>query len=592
MNKKIRNIIIGAVALLLLLVTTTAIINNVIVKDGNLVSFEKLVKEDKIKSVVVKETLNELNYTTNKNKIYSMRILRNYFEINPEILNELKKNKVDLKITSGVHAGNLISQLISLLILAVILFFFINMFSGMNKVNLENIQKEVTKFDDVGGLDNVKKELKTLVAYLKDPEALRTYVDKIPKGILFEGDPGNGKTLLARVIAGESDSPFFYISGADIEGSFVAQGAGRVGNIFKQVKKAAAEHGKAILFIDELDSIGTKREKRTVVETGQTINKILTELDGFTKNENILVIGATNLASQLDNALVRSGRFDRIIKIPMPGLGDRKKILDLYLSKKIDILDPVLKEINYVDTLAKQTDGFSGADLERLVNDSALMAFENKGLIDIKCLRESFLRIVMGLPNDAEVTEEEEKIVAYHESAHAVIAMATSEIGVGAISYGTIKPYGQAGGHVSIISENSFLYKKSDFYRIIKQLLAGRAVEDKLLDGDYTSGASNDLMKVNQLIHKYIIECGMSPDNENLYIDPNLTDVKSDWIQEEVKKLRDKLYNETKIAIEENYNEIVKLADYLLEHKEIDQDKLIELFGERYPNKRLVNIKK
>jgi cell division protease FtsH len=585
LSKKLRNIIIGVVLGLILLLIGTQVAEGIIVKKGDLVKFEQLVNEDKIENILVKETLNELTYST-KNNIYKMRILRNYFEINPAVLETLKKNEVDVTITSGVNAGNLISQLVSVLILVVIMFYLFKMLNGMNKVNLENIKKEGTKFDDVGGLDNVKKELKTLVAYLKDPEALREYVDKIPKGILFEGDPGNGKTLLARVIAGESDTPFFYISGADIEGSYVAQGAGRVGNIFKQVKKAAKEHGKAILFIDELDSIGTKREKRTVVETGQTINKILTELDGFNQNENVLVIGATNLASQLDSALVRSGRFDRIIKIPMPGLADRKKILDLYLSKKIEKVDPKIFDINYVEVMAKQTEGFSGADLERLVNDAALLAFENRGLVDIKSLRESFLGIVMGLPREGAMSAEDEKIVAYHEAAHAVIAMATSNIGVHAVSYGTIKAYGQFGGHVSIVDDPTFLYKKSDFSKIIPQLLAGRAIEDRILNGDYTSGASNDLMKVNKLIYRYIVEYGMSSSNENLYIDTTLTDLKSDWIQNEVKEIRDKMYAETKLLVEDNFEEIEILTNYLLEHKEIDQDKLIELFINKYPSKK------
>lgn len=583
MNRNLKRFLILISSVFLVLTLYGIVKESITVKKGDINKFEELVQEKKIKSIIVYEDVNKLRYTTNKDKIYETKILRNYFQIKPELLETINKNEVELKVSKSINAMATIMNIIYLAVFIIIFMYLYKMMVGMSKVKLDSISNEKTKFEDIGGLDNVKKELRTLIAYLKDPDKLREYVDKIPKGILFEGDPGNGKTLLARVIAGESDTPFFYISGADIEGSFVAQGAGRVASIFKEVKKSALENGKAILFIDELDSIGIKREKRTVSETNQTLNKILTELDGFNENENILVIGATNLASHLDSALVRSGRFDRIIKIPMPSYTDRKKILELYLNKKLNILDEKVLELNYLDVLSKQTEGFSGADLERLVNDSALLAFEEGGNITIKLLRESYLRIVMGLPSDNELSEEDEKIIAYHEAAHAIVSMSTSSLGVRAVSYGTIKPYGNSGGHVSIVDNSSFLTKKSDMYNIVKQLLAGRAVEDKILKGDYTSGASNDLMKVNKIIYTYIVKYGMSSENENLFVDQDYGDLKSEWIQDEVKKIRETIYKETQEEVDSNFKNIELLAEYLLINKEIDQHEIIEMFEEYYP---------
>lgn len=590
MKDKWKKILIVVAVLLTMGVLAGLVFNSVTIKSGSMAKFEKLVEQHKIKSVVVEENLGRITYET-KDARYRTAILRNYFEVNKDVLTQLNEDKAKVVVKAGQSALATAQSLFSMLLVIALLLYFGKFLGGMAKVKLDYITDEKARFTDVGGMENVKKELKTLVAYMKSPEGLKSYVDKIPKGILFEGDPGNGKTLLARVLAGESNTPFFYISAADIEGSFVGQGASRVGTIFKDVKEAAAKHGKAILFLDELDAIGMNRSKRSVSETNQTLNKVLTELDGFTPNDNILVIGATNLAESLDPALVRSGRFDRVIKIPSPSKKDRKLILELYLEKKRDKVEPVVWEIDYLEVLANQTQGFSSADLARLVNDALLMAFEDKSLVTILHLRESFLRVVMGLPSDESIHPEDDRIVAYHEAAHAVIGMATSSLGARSVAYGTIKPYGQAAGHVSYVDESRMLMSKKMFENRVYCLLAGRAIEDLLLDGDFTSGASNDLMKVNQWLHRYVTEFGMSNTKKNFYADANFGDAKADWIQDDVQALRETFYENTMELVKAHRGDIDLLAEYLLTHREIDQDEILELFGDKYPSKSMDAVK-
>lgn len=589
MKDKWKKILIAIAVLLTVGVIAGVVFNTVTIKSGSMAKFERLVDQHKIKGVVVEENLGRITYET-KDARYRTAILRNYFEINPDVLAQLNDDKAKVVVKAGQSAMATAQSVFSMLLVIALLLYLGKFLGGMSKVKLDYITDEKARFTDIGGMENVKKELNTLVAYMKSPDGLKEYVDKIPKGILFEGEPGNGKTLLARVLAGESNTPFFYISAADIEGSFVGQGASRVGAIFKDVKEAAAKHGKAILFLDELDAIGMNRSKRTVSETNQTLNKVLTELDGFTPNENILVIGATNLADSLDPALVRSGRFDRVIKIPSPSKKDRKLILELYLEKKRDKVEPIVWEIDYLEVLANQTQGFSSADLARLVNDALLMAFEDRSNVTILHLRESFLRVVMGLPSDESIHPEDDRIVAYHEAAHAVIGMVTSSLGARSIAYGTIKPYGQAAGHVSYVDESRMLMSKKMLENRVYCLLAGRAIEDSLLGGDFTSGASNDLMKVNQLLHRYVTEFGMSRTKPNFYADANFGDTKADWIQEDVQELRERMYARTVNMVNDYREDIDLLANYLLEKREIDQDEILELFGEKYPTIDVVDV--
>lgn len=555
---------------------------------GSLEDFYKTAEEGNLRTLHIIELTGQLDYYKegNESVAHKVKVSRYFYEGNKDLLDKLTEEGVNVVFKEKMNLGGLGSSLFTLVFLAFMIYILYNLVGGFGKVDLDYIESENTKFKDMAGYDNVKSELKDLIEYLKNPEKVKKYTDNIPRGILFEGDPGNGKTLLGRVIAGESETPFFYISGSDIEGKFVSQGSSKVGEIFKKVRETISKEGKAILFIDELDTVGMDRTKRTVTETNQTINKLLTELDGFKKSDNLLVIGATNLVEHLDKALVRPGRFDRVIKINMPTRKDRVEILNLYLSKKDEsIVEEEIYEENYIDTLSRMTVGFSGSGLARLVNDASLLAYQKESKIDIGILRESYLRVVMGLPNDMLIREEDMEIVANHEAAHAVISMVTSRLGYRSVAYGTIKSYGNAMGHIAMVDEGSPFWRKSDFYNKIYVLLAGRAIEDRLLSGDFTSGASNDLMKVNQLLTKYLVESGMSEDNENIYVDPEWGNLKAEWLYEETKKIREKLYEETLDLVDKYWGEIEELSSFLLDKKEVNQHELKEMFGKKFPDK-------
>lgn len=588
--KKGKFILISFISIALILSLIMFITDKVVYKNSNIEKFESLLEKDKIGKLAITEHGRLITYSLKKSendfKKYEVIVFQNYFDLNPDIYKDLKKKEVEIVGTSvKTDYKDALFKVVYLSIMLLFGVYILYMVFGMNKSRVEHIKKEKTRFSDVGGLGEVKKELENIIHYLNNREEMKAYVDKLPKGILFEGSPGNGKTLLARVIAGESNTPFFYISGADIEGGIVGQGAGRVRDIFKTVKNAAKEEGKAILFIDELDSVGTKREKKTVVETNQTINAILTELDGFNESDNVLVIGATNLASQLDSALIRSGRFDRIITIPLPSKKDREEILSLYLNNKKAMVCEEVYDLDYLKILAEQTQDFSGSDLSRLINDSLLLAYDDKSKVTIKHLRESYLRMVMGLPKGEIYSELDNKIVSYHEAAHAVVHMHESNLGYRGFAYGTVRPYGEAGGHVSLIESDIKFFKKSDYYKKVKVLLAGRAIEEKILDGDFTGGAQNDLSKVNNILYNYVTMSGMSENYKNLYIDKDINNLKADWIQDEINNLREKLYAETKEIINSEFKNVEMLANYFIINKDIDFNEIHEIFKEIYPEK-------
>lgn len=554
------------------------------VKQGTITHFEKMVDEKLVKGVVIDRTSATVYYRVG-NDVYKTGVVSSYVDFNEGVFKKLKEQGVIVETRDGTRWIEIVSLLSSMFMDLSFLLFFIILLFGLPKSDLEYIEEETTRLDDLGGLDNVKKEVKLIIEYIKKSKEVKDRLYHIPKGILFEGSPGNGKTMLAKAIAGEAGVPFFYIGASDIEGMFVGQGALRIKRIFSKVKKVAERKGYAILFIDELDAVGINRSKRRVVETNQTVNALLTQLDGFDKNTNILVIGATNLVDMLDPALVRSGRFDRVIKIPSPSYKDRKSILEKYLWKKKDFIDGNVWRLGYVDVLARQTEGMSGADLSRIVNDALMLSYEENKKVGIKHLRESYLRVRMGLPRDLAISEEDLKVIAYHEAAHAIVSMAVSPNGVYSVAYGTIKAYGDSLGHIAFVDNDKVLYKKTDYGNKVKILLAGRAVEDKILNGNFTSGAMDDLRKVNELLYSYVVKSGMSPKNMNVYIDPEWGDWKAQWIQDEVKALRDELYKETRELVEMHFRNIEKLANYLLKHKEVDQDELIKMFEEYYPRR-------
>lgn len=549
--------------------------------------------------------------------MFKTKVPNNYFAVSSDAYKKLLENNSKLVIVSSSNLGSVISSLFSFALLILIAFSLTSMLGGRAKSKLEQIDDTKYRFTDIGGLASVKKELQHIVYMLKNRDDVKKFVDKIPKGILFEGSPGNGKTLLAKALAGEAGVMFFYISASDIEGKFVGEGASRISSIFKEIHEAIKENGAAILFIDELDAVGINRNKRTVSETNQTLNKLLTELDGFNDAANLLVIGATNLASSLDPALVRSGRFDRIISIPNPNERDRKAILKLYLDKHKEKIAPSVFEGDFLDILSLQTSGFSSSDLSRIVSDALLICLtedidsqkatatkeikEEKTLVENEKeisktiesntnklvnethIRESYLRVVMGLPVERDTADTTLQIISYHEAAHAIIAMATSADGYNAVAYGTVRPYGNAGGFIQYVQTTTRLTRKSDYEARILTLLAGRTIEELVLDGDITDGASNDLEQVRNVLEDYVAKVGMSEGLENFYN----AKVDSTKVSVAVDELLVYFTEKCRRLVSTHYSEIEDLAHYFYAGNDLDRKDVVERYQYMFPAKRL-----
>lgn len=538
---------------------------------------KKEVNKKEIKDLKFNELALKLTYTYKKEK-YIATYPRNYIVTKEIILDTLQKKDIKYEIINEESKLMKYSMLFLKLafygLFIYYLFYIIREMSG-GKFEFEEVKQEKTTFKDIAGYEYVKEELKEVVDFIKNPAEFEKYTKKVPKGILLEGPPGNGKTLLAKAVAGETDTPFFQISASDIEDKYVGSGAKKIEKIFNTVKKRAEEVGRVILFIDEIDAVGMKRENRTVQETNQTINKLLTEMDGFDKESKIIVMAATNLSSVLDEALTRSGRFDRIIRIEKPSVTERKQVIQLYLDKKGDLIDEEVKKEDYAETLAKQTEGFSNADLDKLVNEAALIAHKEKEeTIKIKTLREAFTKIVAGVKTNTKVTEEDRKIVAYHEAGHIVATVMTHPDGYKGVAYATITPHGESLGHVSPVRIER-MQRKSDIKNSVIVCLAGRAVEEKMLNGDYTVGAAGDLQQANRMLWNYVVKYGMSEQIENLFIEN--VDEKNKLAQETIKAERERLYKETKELIKKHYDVVEKMAEYLLEHTSIEQYELREV---------------
>lgn len=505
-----------------------------------------------------------------------------YLSFNPEILDILTEHNIEMdfknnpmKLGRSILSG--LSSVLILFLLFMLVKYMVSTTSEDIYVTKSTDAKET--FKDIAGYERLKEELKEYVDMLKNPESYKKYHVNVPKGLLLTGPPGNGKTLCARVIAGESNTPFFHISASRIEHKFVGSGSRRLEKVLRDVKKQSKEHGRAILFIDEIDAIGIAREKRTVVESNQTLNTLLTAMDGFDKDDHILFIAATNLADKLDPALVRAGRFDKTINVPQPDLKDRKAIFSLYLNQRKDIIDPKVLEEDFVNTIAVLTQGKCGADIKQIVNDACSLAHRyKKPSVDAECMREALIRNTVGIESDYNPSEEELRIVAYHEAGHAVARCLLHPKGAKSVAYITVKPYNKALGHVAPIDDDSALWRKSLLENRVKMLLAGRVVEEKILDGDYTTGAADDLRQVNRILLTYVTKYGMAEDVKNLFTE----DVKEDdeQVQKSVAKLRNSMYEETKSLIYDNFELVKRIATYLIEQKFMDQETLFQVVDE------------
>lgn len=436
--------------------------------------------------------------------------------------------------------------------------------SGLDSA-VDPIQMKNVTFEHVKGAEEAKNELQDVVEFLKNPQKFTVLGGKLPKGILLVGPPGTGKTLLARAVAGEADVPFYYASGSEFDEMFVGVGASRIRNLFKEAKANAP----SVIFIDELDSVGGKRiESPMHPYSRQTINQLLAEMDGFKPNEGVIVIGATNFAEALDNALVRPGRFDMQVTVPRPDVKGRTEILNWYLSKiKVD---PAVN----AEIIARGTVGFSGAELENLVNQAALKAaVDGKEMVTMKDLEFAKDKILMGPERKSvEIDKKNKTITAYHESGHAIVAYYTKD--AMPINKATIMPRGPTLGHVSMLPENDrWSETRAQLLAQMDVSMGGRVAEELIFgDDNVTTGASSDFDGATKIAKMMVTRFGMSDKlGVMTYGDVSKQSPETQAaIEQEVRALLKDSYDRAKNLLKTYSKEHKKLADALLRYETLD----------------------
>ena len=451
---------------------------------------------------------------------------------------------------------------------------------GKSKAKLSSDKNKVT-FKDVAGLKEEKEEVKELIDFLKNPKKFQKLGARIPKGVLLYGPPGTGKTLLARAVAGEANVPFYYISGSDFVELFVGVGASRVRDMFQQAKRTAP----CLIFIDEIDAVGRQRGSGIGGghdEREQTLNQLLTEMDGFGENEGIIIIAATNRPDVLDPALLRPGRFDRQVTVNLPDVKGREEILKVHARNK------VLADGVNIEALAKRTPGYSGADLENLLNEAALLAVRrNKEAITMSEIDEASDRVLMGPAKSSKTrSENDRKLVAYHESGHAVVGIKLK--GANDVQKVTIIPRGSAGGYNMMIpSEEKICSTKTDLLEQITGLLAGRVAEEVVF-GEITTGAENDFSKATKIARSMVTEYGMSDlgpmqleqQEGSVFLgrdynkSRNFSNEVAHEIDTEMRKIIDECYKKATKIIKDNRDLLELLATTLLEYETLTKEQI------------------
>ena len=451
------------------------------------------------------------------------------------------------------------------------------------------VDKNKITFADVAGVDEEKEELEEIVEFLKNPAKFTNMGARIPKGVLLVGQPGTGKTLLAKAVAGEAGVPFFIISGSDFVEMFVGVGASRVRDLFDQAKR----NSPCIIFIDEIDAVGRQRGAGLGGghdEREQTLNQLLVEMDGFSPNEGVIVMAATNRPDILDKALLRAGRFDRQIVVSAPDVLAREQILEVHARKKKIAEDVDLK------TIARNTAGFVGADLENILNEAALLAARrNLKEIEMNEIEDAMVKVTMGPEKKTRVrSEKEKKLVAYHEAGHAVVSRyLPTQDKVHQIS---IVPRGMAGGYTMYRpSEDKSFMSKSEMEESIVSLLGGRVAEQLILN-DISTGASNDIERASKIARDMVSKYGMSETvgaimfgagQEEVFLGRDLTQSKNyseqtaAVIDAETKQIIDKAYTKAKEILSEHIDKLHTVAGILLEKEKIDGEEFAQIFNEQ-----------
>lgn len=464
---------------------------------------------------------------------------------------------------------------------------------GKSRARLLGEDQVSVTFADVAGVEEAKEEVVEIVDFLKDPSKFQRLGGKIPKGVLMVGSPGTGKTLLARAIAGEAKVPFFTISGSDFVEMFVGVGASRVRDMFEQAKK----HAPCIIFIDEIDAVGRHRGAGLGGghdEREQTLNQLLVEMDGFEGNEGVIVIAATNRPDVLDPALLRPGRFDRQVVVPLPDVRGREQIVKVHM-RKVPIDGDVKPQI-----IARGTPGFSGADLANLVNEAALLAARaNKRTVTMEEFDKAKDKIMMGSERRSMVmSESEKKLTAYHESGHAIVGLLVPDHDP--VYKVTIIPRGRALGVTMFLpEEDRYSYSKQRLMSQIKSLFGGRLAEELIFGPAYvTTGASNDIERATDIARNMVTKWGLSnklgpltytEDDGEVFLGRSVTrhkqvsDVTAHAIDEEIRELIDTCYGEAKRILEENMEQLHSMADALIRYETIDEHQIKDIMNGKNP---------
>ncbi len=562
--------------------------------------FYQLLKKDEIKIKKVKLLEDSLQGELKDGTFFRVKI----YPEDKELINLLKEKVKNFEVVSNnTFLTNFLYYLAPTILFILFLWFFayrgakigdrIWSFSKA-KVKLINQNKNLrVTFNDVAGVEEAKEELKEVIEFLKDPKKFQKLGGKIPKGVLLVGPPGVGKTLLAKAVAGEAEVPFFSISGSDFVELFVGVGASRVRDLFDQAKKAAKASGKgAIIFIDEIDAVGRLRFAGIGGghdEREQTLNQLLVEMDGFDPNEGIIVMAATNRPDVLDPALLRPGRFDRHVVIDRPDIKGREEILKVH-TRNIKVASDVdLRKV------ARQTPGFSGADLANLCNEAALLAARrNKKAVTICEFEEAIERLVAGPQRRSRVISKKEKeIVAFHESGHALLALLLPE--VDPLHKVSIIPRGIAslGYTMQLPIQDRYILTKKELLSRMVVLLGGRAAEE-IIFKEITTGAQNDLEIVTDMAKRMACEFGMSKELGNLswgrkegpiFLGRDLVEKRdyseqtSQLIDKEIKRIVDECYTKAKTLLKENVEKLETLAKALLEKEILDGEEVKEILG-------------
>ncbi|MDA8113330.1 MAG: ATP-dependent zinc metalloprotease FtsH [Acidithiobacillus sp.] len=562
-------------------------------------TFVNSVKQGQVADVTING--NHVNGSLSSGQQFSVYTPANDTQIVPQLLAAGVKISVKPPEGQSLLLSILISWFPMLLLIGVWIFFMRQMGGGgaggrgamtfgRSKARMLTEENNKVTFADVAGIEEAKDELAEIVEFLRDPQKFQRLGGRIPKGVLLMGSPGSGKTLLARAIAGEARVPFFSISGSDFVEMFVGVGASRVRDMFEQAKK----HAPCIIFIDEIDAVGRQRGAGLGGgndEREQTLNQLLVEMDGFEGTEGIIVVAATNRPDVLDPALLRPGRFDRQVTVPLPDIRGREQILQVHMRKV-----PIAPDVD-PKVIARGTPGFSGADLANLVNEAALMAArKSKRLVDMHDFEDAKDKVMMGAERKSVVmSDKQRETTAYHESGHAVVAKLLP--GTDPVHKVTIIPRGRALGlTMQLPTEDRFNYERQEILCNISILMGGRIAEEVFLN-QMTTGAGNDIERATDLARRMVTQWGMSgigpmvigEKEEEVFIGremtkhSNISEQTARTVDGEVRDIIQERYGIARKLIEENRDKVEAMARALLKYETLDAGQVSDIMAGRDP---------